>query len=70
MIKNANNLKINAVGISKVTLQLGHGGGLVVSVVAFYSNHRGSNAGDYYNFLYKKTNINDIVAGVSPPLKK
>ena len=49
----------------------GRGGGLVVSVPAFYSDDPSSNpAGYLINFLYEKTKINEKEAGVGPSLKK
>ena len=36
----------------------GHGGGLVVSVLAFYFNDPSSNPPCYMNFRYEKTNVN------------
>ena len=50
---------------------MGRGGGLVVSVPAFYSDDPSSNpAGYLINFLYEKTKINEKEAGVGPSLKK
>ena len=50
---------------------LGRGGGLVVSVPAFYSDDPSSNpAGYLINFLYKKTKINEKLAVVGPFKKK
>ena len=50
---------------------MGCGGGLVVSVPAFYSNDPSSNPADYLlNFLYEKMKINEKEAGVGPSLKK
>ena len=49
----------------------GCGGGLVVSVPAFYSDDPSLNpAGYLINFLYEKTKINEKEAGVGPSLKK
>ena len=46
---------------------MGCGGGLVVSVPAFYSNDPSSNPADYLlNFLYEKMKINEKEAGVGP----
>ena len=46
---------------------MGHGGGLVVSVPAFYSDDPSSNpAGYLINFLYEKMKINKKEAGVGP----
>ena len=42
----------------------GRGGGLVVSVLAFYSDNPSSNPASYLIFLYGKTNINKKEAGV------
>ena len=42
---------------------LGRGGGLVVSVPAFYSDDPSSNPAGNLNFLYKKTKINEKEAG-------
>ena len=50
---------------------MGRGGGLVVSVPAFYSDDPSSNpAGYLINFLYKKTKINEKLAVVGPFKKK
>ena len=49
---------------------MGRGGGLVVSVRAFYSYNPSSNPAGYLNFLYKKTIINKKEAGGSAHLKK
>ena len=46
------------------------GGGLVVSVLAFYSNDPSSNPAGYLNFLNEKTKINEREAEVGPSLKK
>ena len=49
------------------SLGKGRGGGLVVSVPAFYSDDPSSNpAGYLLNFLYEKTKINEKEAGVGP----
>ena len=48
---------------------LGRGGGLEVSVLAFYSGDPGSNPAGYLNFLYEKTKMNEKEI-VSPSLKK
>ena len=53
--------------LSKGTTALG---GLVVSVLAFYSNNVSSNPAGYLKLLYKKTKINEKEAGVGPSLKK
>ena len=45
---------------------MGHGGGLVVSVLAIYSDDPSSNPDGYLNFLYKKSKINEKEAGVGP----
>ena len=39
------------------------GGGLVVRVLTFYSDDPSSNPAGYLNFLHKKTNMNEKVAG-------
>ena len=44
----------------------GRGGGLVVSVLAFYSDYPSSNPAGYLNFMYEKTKINEKEAGVGP----
>ena len=45
----------------------GRGGGLVVSVLAFYSDNPSLNLADCLNnFLYKKTKINEKEARVGP----
>ena len=54
----------------KVTSKLGRDGGLVVSVLAFYSNDLSSIPADNLNFLYKTTKINEKEAGVGPLLLK
>ena len=43
----------------------GHGGGLVVSLFAFYSGDLSSNPADGYDFLHEKTKIKKQEAGVS-----
>ena len=54
-----------------INCALGRGGGLVVSVPAFYSDDPSSNpAGYLINFLYEKTKINEKEAGVGPIKKK
>ena len=53
--------------MAKITSD-GRGSGLVVSVLAFYSDDPSSNPADYY--LYEKTKINKKEAGVGPPFKK
>ena len=47
----------------------GRGGGLVVRVLAFYSDDPSSNPCWILN-LYKKMKINGIEAGIGPSLKK
>ena len=50
---------------------MGRGGGLVVSIPAFYSDDPSLNpAGYLINFLYEKTKINEKEAGVGPSSKK
>ena len=49
---------------------MGRGGGLVVSVPAFYSDDPSSNPTGYLNFLYEKMKIHQKEAGVGPSLKK
>ena len=50
---------------------MGSGGGLMVSVLAFYSNNPNLNpAGFKNNFLLEKTEIKDLEAEVDPSLKK
>ena len=49
---------------------MGRGGGLVFSILAFYSGDPSSNPAGYLNFLYEKTKINEKEAGVGPSLKK
>ena len=46
---------------------LGRGGGLVVSVLAFYSDDLSSIPAGYLNFLYKKTKINEKEAHLYSP---
>ena len=55
---------------SNSMLSLGPGGGLMVCVLAFYSNDQSLNPAGYLNFLHKKTKINEKEAGVGPSLKK
>ena len=43
----------------------GRDGGLVVNVLAFYSNDPSSNPAGYLNFLYKKTKINKKETGLA-----
>ena len=50
--------------------KIGRGGGLVVSVHAFYSDDPSSNPAGYLNFLYEKTKINKKEAGEGPSFKK
>ena len=49
---------------------MGRGDGLVVSILAFYSNDPSSNPAGYLNFLYVKTTINGKEAEVGPSLKQ
>ena len=44
---------------------MGRGGGLVVSVLAFYSNDPSSNPAGVFNFLYKKTKSNEKRLGLA-----
>ena len=46
------------------------GGGLVVSVLAFYSDDRSSNPAGYLNFLHEKMKISKKEARVGPSLKE
>ena len=46
------------------------GGGLVVSIFAFYSDNPSSIPAGYLNFLYEKTKINEKEAGVGPSFIK
>ena len=48
---------------------MGRGGGLVVSVLAFYSDDPSSNPADSLNILFEKTKINEKEAGFDPSLK-
>ena len=48
---------------------MGHGSGLVVSVLAVYSDDTSSNPAGYLNFLYERMKINEKEAGVGPSLK-
>ena len=51
-------------------VSMGRGGGLMVSVLAFYSNDPSLNpAGFKNNFLLEKTEIKDLEAEVDPSLK-
>ena len=56
--------------ISKWPRVMGRGGGLVVNILAFYSDYPSSNPAGYLNFLYKNTKINEKEARVGPSLKK
>ena len=47
----------------------GSGGGLVVSVLAFYSDNPSLNPAGYLNFLYEKTKINKKEAMVGTSKK-
>ena len=49
---------------------MGRGGGLVVSILAFYSDNSSSSPAGYKNFRYKKTKIIEKEAGIGPSLKK
>ena len=49
---------------------MGRGGGLVVSVPAFYSGNLSLNPAGYLNFLYEKTKIKQKRGQVRPILKK
>ena len=44
----------------------GRGGGLVVSILAFYSSNPNLNPACYLNFIYEKTKINEKEAVVGP----
>ena len=44
--------------------QRGRGGGLVVSILAFYFDDPSSNPAGYLNLLYEKTKINEKEAGI------
>ena len=46
----------------------GLGGGIVVSILAFYSDDPSLNLAGYLNFLHENTKINKKVAGVGPTL--
>ena len=48
---------------------MGRGGGLVVSILALYSNDPSLNPAGYLNFLYEKLKINEEEAGVVAHLK-
>ena len=49
---------------------MGRGGGLVVSVLAFYSDDPSSTPADHLNnFPHEKTKLNKKEIGVGPPLK-
>ena len=56
--------------LAKKLLLLGRGGGLVVSVLAYYSDNPSSNPAGYLNLLYKKTKINKKEARVGPSFFK
>ena len=49
---------------------MGRDGGLVVSVLDFYSDDLNLNHAAYLNFQYETTKINEKEAGVGPPLKE
>ena len=49
----------------RVIVTMGRGG-LVVSVLAFFSDTQSSNPAGYLIFLYKKTKINEKESGVGP----
>ena len=51
-------------------LTLGPGGGLMVCVLAFFSNDKSLNTAGFLNFLHEKTKINEKEAGFGPSLKK
>ena len=53
----------------RVLARLGRGGGLVVSVLAFYSHDPSLNPAGYLNFLCGKTKMNKKEARVGPSLK-
>ena len=53
--------------MNKPLIRLSLGGGLVVSIPAFYSDDPSSNpAGYLINFLYERTKINEKEAGIGP----
>ena len=47
----------------------GRGGGLVVSILAYYSDNPSSNPAGYFNVLYEKTKINEKRPGLAHLLK-
>ena len=49
---------------------MGRGGGLVVSILAFYSDDPSLNPAGNLNFMYEEMKINEKHAGVGPSLKK
>ena len=51
---------------NQTTTHWGRGGGLVVSVLAFYFDDLSSNPAGYFNFLFEKTKINQKEANVGP----
>ena len=59
-----------SLGIQTIRLKLVRGGGLVVTVLAFYSNNPSSNLAECYNFsckcCLKRTKINKKEAGIHP----
>ena len=48
---------------------MGHDGGLVVSVLAYYSNNWSLKPALYLNFMQKNMKLNENEAGVGPSSK-
>ena len=65
-----NNLSYAALTSLNRSSKIDHRGGLVVSVLAFYSDNPSSNPAGNLNFLYKKTKINKKEAGAGLSLNK
>ena len=63
------NLSLSLIDATNMGRTWGSGGGLVVSILAFYSDNPSSNPDGYLIFLYQKTKINEKEAGVGPSVK-
>ena len=61
------NININIKSLSHF---VGWGGGLLVSVLALYSEDPSSYPAGYLNFLNEKTKINEKDSEIGPSLKK
>ena len=64
-----NNLSYAALTSLTRSSTIVHSGGLVVSVLAFYSDNPSSNPASNLNFLNEKAKINEKEAGVGSSLK-